>query len=322
VAAAAALGFDLTARAGVAINQFDTTTNGTQTSSGFAAWPITANAGDTTANGGASGGTATNNINSYSQPDGPGTADSPANPTSLAQSIEATSSGTLTDIEFIITGTPPTTGPVNLALYDAGPGGTTTALAAGGSKGNASGLTGAGSAGYVPNNNATAANTPQNSGDTIPGSGPTPAQYGTASTTYGGGFNGSTTNGGFYFMTSANLLDSASQSLTIPGYSTTGATGAVIDFQLSGADAVNIIAGEEYVVELTGTGVGQINWYRNFATATAYPYGEGFKGEESLNGNLNRSFAVGLVVVPEPASASLVSLASLGLMARRRNKTA
>jgi hypothetical protein len=282
--------------ASITVSEYNSTTANPGTSSFPSALP-TPNAANTTLNGSGP----TNNMSGFTVSQGPG-AGSDLNPVSWGQSFEAQVGGTLTDIEFIITGTPPAT--FNLALYDAGSAGTTTPGAAGGSAANASPLSDTGANGYT-------------------GSGGFTGAAGTNSTSFGGNGNGTTPNGGHYINTSLNLLSSDSTGVTMTGYGTnpnaTGQMSAVFDFHMSGTDAITLLAGEEYVFELSGLS-GSIFFDRNAATSTEYPYGQAFIGQDPLNGNNNRDFVLGIVVaVPEPASASMVALGSLGLLMRRRN---
>lgn len=301
VAAAAALGFDLRAQGQIAVNVYNSTT----ANPGFTGWTgvPTPNSADTTMESQTTGAAPSNEMTGFTTADGPG-GGADSNPSSWGQSFEAMTSGSLTNIEILVTGTPPAT--INIALYDAGSAGATTANAAAGSVGNASPLTGQGSAGYT---GGVGGGTP-----------------GTNSTTFGGGGNGTTTNGGHYINTTTNLLTDGS-GLTMTGYGTnpnaTGAMSAILDFQLSGVDSVSLVAGEEYVFQVSPV-TGSLFYDRNGASSAAfYPYGEAFKGQESLNGNSQRSFALGVVVaVPEPASLSLVSLGALSLLARRRGNLA
>jgi hypothetical protein len=88
---------------------------GNSTTGNFTAWPIAPNAGDSTAGNTNIAGfnSAENNYGAVPTPNG-----------SLGQSFLATASGSLSDIEFIISGTSPVT--FNASLYDAG---VTSALA-------------------------------------------------------------------------------------------------------------------------------------------------------------------------------------------------
>ena len=87
---------------------------GNSTTGSFSAWPTLPNAGDSTA-----GNTNLSQFNSAENNYGSG----PPTGGSLSQSFLCTQSGTLSDLEFVISGTAPVT--FNAALYDAG---TTTGL--------------------------------------------------------------------------------------------------------------------------------------------------------------------------------------------------
>lgn len=305
VAMASSAALSAAAHGQIAVNVY----NSTVANPPYGSWtgvPIP-NSADTTMNGGPSGGTATNNMPLFMVANGPGTG-SDLNPVSWGQSIEAMTAGKLSDLEVLFTGTPPTT--FNIALYDAGSAGATTPLAAANAAGNASPLADTGANGYT-------------------GSAGSSGAPGTVNTTFGGNGNGTTPNGGHYINTSLNLLSSTdSTGITVTGYGTTpnatGGMSAELDFHMTGADAINIVAGEEYVFEISGvSNPSSVYWDRQGATGD-YPYGQAFIGQDPLNGNAARDFAVGMVVtpVPEPASVSALGLASLGLMARKRNKTA
>ena len=122
------------ARATVIINQTDTTSfNGSANPDGFpSTWPVTPNAGDTTGGAPNSYTTTENNFGS-----GPPTGGA------LGQSIDATTTGLLTDIEVIVTGNISGT-TLNLNLFSAG-----TATA---------GLAGSGSATYTPGSGGVSTN--------------------------------------------------------------------------------------------------------------------------------------------------------------------
>jgi hypothetical protein len=143
----------------------------------------------------------------------------------------------------------------------------------------------------------------------------TPTLQDTGSNTYTPGLSG----------VSTNLLSAASNAFTMPGYQVSGTTAAIFDFQFSGADAVNIVAGHQYVFEMnTPSNAGNLIWYRMANNTFDYPNGQAFRARGSLNGNPARDMSLAVTVssVPEPASLGLVALGAVGLMARRRAKTA
>jgi PEP-CTERM motif len=91
---------------------------------------------------------------------------------------------------------------------------------------------------------------------------------------------------------------------------------------------VNLTAGNTYIFEVVASqerdangvkfgpvtaGSGVLTWYRNGGTNTYLPYGQAFRDRTSLNGNPDRSFAMAVAIVPEPATAMM--LLSVGLVA-------
>jgi PEP-CTERM motif len=239
------------ANATIAVAQLDTTSG-----PAFTSWLVTPNAADSTAY--------TSNVfvsyaanlpsfnsaeNNYGGP-----------PAALSQSFQATTGGTLSDIQIVVGGNPNGV-TLNLALYDAG---------------------------------------------VAPGS---PSLVDTGSNSYSPGASG----------VSNNLLSAVSQAFVLPGYNTQGAVAAIFDFQFSGADAVNLTAGDEYVFELNTPSANQI-WYRMAANGVNYPQGQAFRGRAPLNGNPARDMSLAVTVVPEPGTFILLGLAAPAMLwaARKR----
>jgi hypothetical protein len=120
--------------------------------------------------------------------------------------------------------------------------------------------------------------------------------------------------------TSGNLLSSASQGLAGPGYTLSGATAAVWDFHLTGADAITLNAGDEYVVEINSPSSNSLGWLRMADNTKDYVSGQAFRSRAPLNGNPARDMSLSLVVsnVPEPTSLVLLGIGAVGLTFRRR----
>ena len=137
--------------------------------------------------------------------------------------------------------------------------------------------------------------------------------YGTADATdpYTGTFDHTTV--------SDNLLTATAQNITL---ASAGAGFAIFDFSFTGADAIPLLANEEYVVEANGAN-GNYFFARQANNATEYADGQAYKNTQPLNGNAARDWAVGLSVAaaapsPEPASLAVLSLGSLSLLGRKR----
>jgi len=126
---------------------------------------------------------------------------------------------------------------------------------------------------------------------------------------------------------SANLLAADAAGIVLPSYATQGTTAAIFDFQLSGADSVPIVAGEEYIFEINTPSSGGTNdpiWFRMISPTPVVdndPTGQAFRSHAPLNGNSQRDMSLAVTVaVPEPASWLLFGIAApaLALAARRR----
>ncbi len=269
------------ARADITTDVSLQTSTNSGSNSGFTAFANSANAANTTQNG-----ASVNNIAAFTT--------SQSFSGTVGQSFEAMTAGNLTNVDVLLTGSPAST--FNVALYDAGTAGTTTANAPGGAAANQSHLSDTGSSNYVVD---TAANTPG-----VPG----------------------TLNAGGNTYVSQNLLTTTT-TVTSGGFSAAGNDALDLDLIFSGADSVPLLAGEEYVVVLsnvTNVSGGSAFILRNSASATEYPDGQAFVGTGPLNGNANRDLAVGVTdlstAAPEPTSALLVGVGVVGLTAARRRR--
>jgi hypothetical protein len=130
----------------------------------------------------------------------------------------------------------------------------------------------------------------------------------------------------------SNMLSAAAAGVVLPSYSTGGTTAAIFDFQMSGADSVSIVAGEEYIFEIntpSSGGTGDPIWFRMISPSPVVdndPTGQAFRSHAPLNGNSQRdmSLAVTVAAVPEPGTLVLMGLAmpALAWAARRRSKIA
>ena len=137
--------------------------------------------------------------------------------------------------------------------------------------------------------------------------------YGTADATdpYTGSFSHTTV--------SDNLLTAAAQNITLPS---AGAAFSIFDFSFTGADAITLLANEEYVIEANGNN-GSYFFIRQANNALEYANGQAYKSTQPLNGNAARDWAVGVNVAavassPEPASLAVLSIGALSLLGRRR----
>lgn len=120
---------------------------------------------------------------------------------------------------------------------------------------------------------------------------------------------------------SANLLAADATGVILPAYSVVGTTGAIFDFQFSGADAITLTAGQEYIFEVGGS-TSAILWPRMANNTLDYPAGQGFSSRSPINGNSLRDLSLGVAVsVPEPGTLSLIGLSCLGLLKRRSRKS-
>lgn len=125
---------------------------------------------------------------------------------------------------------------------------------------------------------------------------------------------------------SNNLLTNGT-GIALPGYNVSGANAAILDFQLSAEDSVNLTAGDEYVFEVSNPSSALI-WFRMISPTPVndnYPQGQAFRARGSLNGNPARDMSLAVTVaVPEPGALVLMGLAmpALAWAARRRNKIA
>jgi len=241
------------AQATIGIVQADTTTynNPSSPSSGISAWIVTPNAADSTAWTSESFTSYAANIGQFGSSD--------QNTTSMGQSFAATASGTLSDIQIIVSGNPSGLS-LNLALYDAG-------------SATGSIFANTGSQTYTPGTNV-----------------------------------------------SANLLAADATGVVLPAYTTQGANGAVLDFQLSG-EGVSLTAGEEYIFELNTLSNSAMFWGREANNTLDYPNGQAFKARSPLNGNSLRDWSLAVTVVPEPGSLVLLGLAAPAMLwAARKQK--
>jgi hypothetical protein len=119
---------------------------------------------------------------------------------------------------------------------------------------------------------------------------------------------------------SANLFTDTSIQ-TWSGYTLGGANAAVLDFALTGADQVSIVAGRQYIFEISSTSnPNGMVWFRQGATGN-YTGGQAFRQRAPLNGNPARdmTIAANVVAVPEPTVAAVFGLGAL-VLARLRRK--
>ncbi|MGC3957762.1 MAG: PEP-CTERM sorting domain-containing protein [Verrucomicrobiota bacterium] len=108
---------------------------------------------------------------------------------------------------------------------------------------------------------------------------------------------------------SANLFADTSVQ-TWQQFTLQGATAGVLDFSLSGADQVSIIAGHQYIFEISSTSnPNGMVWYRG---SLPYAGGSAFRQRSPLNGAVrDMTLAATVVTVPEPASAALLGMGGL-----------
>jgi len=133
-----------------------------------------------------------------------------------------------------------------------------------------------------------------------------------------GAGSGGTYNGG------PNLL-TAGDNFTFYGSSADSIV--TLDF----AETVPLSTGQLYVLSLDPTaavaGGNAVSWLRGGLPAAAYNTGEGLNadgvaGMQTFEGKTSVRNLDAAIQVPEPTSIALVSIAAVGLMARRRSKTA
>ena len=145
---------------------------------------------------------------------------------------------------------------------------------------------------------------------------------------YDGGTSGWANNGSASYSPSVNVsanLFADTSVQTWSQFTLPGATAGVLDFSLSDADQVSIIAGHQYIFEISSSAnpSGMI-WYRNGDNTIEYAGGQAFRQGAALNGNAARdmTLAVTVVAVPEPASATLLGMSGLLILnhLRRRAK--
>jgi hypothetical protein len=114
---------------------------------------------------------------------------------------------------------------------------------------------------------------------------------------------------------SANLFSDTSLK-TWTGYTLSGATAAVLDFSLTGADQVAITAGHQYIFEISATtNPSGMVWFRG-ATPN-YTGGQAFRQRSPLNGAI-RDMTLAVEVVPEPSVLTLVGCGVAALLVFRR----
>jgi len=121
---------------------------------------------------------------------------------------------------------------------------------------------------------------------------------------------------------SANLFSDTSVQ-TWAQFTLPGATAGVLDFSLSGADQVSIVAGRQYIFEISSTtNPGGMIWYRNGDNTIEYAGGQAFRQRSPLNGNAARdmTLAATVVGVPEPTSAALLGMGGLLVVNQLRRR--
>jgi hypothetical protein len=139
-----------------------------------------------------------------------------------------------------------------------------------------------------------------------------------------------------YSSGSQDFNPSAQTNLLASGDSiTAGATGGnnFEELDFAGADAtVTLITGDSYAFTLLNTSGSNLNVFRSSGTQSD-PNGDGYTfsstsattdNAQPFSGAGIRNLFIGVYAtpVPEPTSVSLIGVASLGLISRRRNKRA
>ncbi len=119
---------------------------------------------------------------------------------------------------------------------------------------------------------------------------------------------------------SANLFSDTSLQVW-SGFTLSGATAAVLDFSLTGADQVSIVSGHQYIFEISSTtNISNLIWFRMANNALDYPDGQAFRQRSPLNGNPLRdmAIAVNVAAVPEPSSLAFIAIGGMVLLSQIR----
>jgi hypothetical protein len=119
----------------------------------------------------------------------------------------------------------------------------------------------------------------------------------------------------------SNNLFSDTSVQTWGGFTVQGANAGVLNFALSGADQVSVVAGQTYIFEISATtNPNGMVWYRNGDNAIQYAGGQAFRQRGPLNGNAARDFtiAANIVEIPEPTSLALLSCSLMGTLFIRK----